>query len=195
MLQADDTLSFLSLLLLFFSVFRPFQSQKLFTSLLQPVPILFSHAVFLFFPHNAFGVFHPVWFQHSPTNAHNRWRCKSPLPLLTPSVRQVCWPGNFQGLLWQSRLRTDSDTFGGSATFATRGGEEQKPSVESYWLGRSRDFLLNWKIPSKRRIIASESPVRLFIIYLNIAWSVMDNNPSFARGMEDKEFISQDTSF
>lgn len=109
----------------FLSVFQPFQSQKLFVFLLQAMPIVFSHA---------FGVFHPVWLQHSPTNMHNGWRCKSPLPLLAPSVTQVCWPGNFQGFPWQSGLQTDSDTFGGSDAFATRGGEEQQPSVEIYWL-------------------------------------------------------------
>lgn len=51
------------------------------------------------------------------------------------------------------------------------GGEEEKLSVEIYWLWRPHDFLLNMKIPSIIRIIVSKPPVRPFIIYLNITGS------------------------
>lgn len=62
-----------------------------------------------------------------------------------PGAAGACWAGIF---LCRSRLQTDWDMFGGSAMFATRGGEEQKLSVEIYWLWRPHDFLLNLKIPS-----------------------------------------------
>lgn len=65
-----------------------------------------------------------------------------------PSAAGGCWAGIFRVLLRRSRLQTDWDMFGGSAMFATRGGEEQKLSVEIYWDWRPHDFLLNLKIPS-----------------------------------------------
>lgn len=53
-----------------------------------------------------------------------------------PSTAGVCWAGICRGLLQQSRLQTDWDMFGGSATVATRGGRRTE-TVEIYWLKTS----------------------------------------------------------
>lgn len=99
------------------------------------------------------------------TNAHAANPCCLYWHQPYPSTAGVCWAGIF---LQCSRLQTDWDMFGGSAMFATRGGEEQKLSVEIYWLWKPHDCLLNLKIAS---IIISKPPVQAFMIYLNIAGS------------------------
>lgn len=122
---------------------------KLFTSPLQAMTLIASPSWSLFWA-KLLMCFSQLT-SASLTNAHKQWRCKSLQPLLALAIAQhswCCWAGIFRGLLQQSRLQTDWDMFGGSAMFATRGGEKQKLSMEIYWLWRSHDFLLNLKSPS-----------------------------------------------
>lgn len=179
------------------------RSQKSFASPLQTMTILFSLSCSFFA--QCFWCISSSWLQPLPTNAHKRWRCKSLLPLLVPVITWYSWcllawdfpraPAAEQVAGWLRHVWWFSQVChkGGWRTETICG------NLLTLW--RSHDFLLNLKIPSTTGIIVSKPPMQPFIIYLSIAWSlafflsVIDSSPSFAEGVEDKEFISQDTSF
>lgn len=179
------------------------RSQKLFTSPLQTMTILFSLSCSFFA--QCFWCVSSCWLQPSPTNAHNWWWCKSLLPLLAPTItRYICcllaW--DFPRAPAAERIADWLRHVWWFSQVCHKGGwrtETVCGNLLTLW--RSHDFLLNLTIPSTTRIIVSKLPAWSFIIYLNIAWSVafflsvIDHSPSFAEGMEGKEFISQDTSF
>lgn len=144
MLWGDDMPSFPSLLLFFLSVSWVPDLGNYLLLLCKPwFSFLLARGLFL---HKAFDVFQPLWPMHTSSE-----RCKSLLPLLALAIPQYSWcllGWDFPSAPVEEQVTDWLRHVGGSAMFATRGGEEQKLTVEIYWLWRPHDFLLNLKIPS-----------------------------------------------
>ena len=174
------------------------RSQKLFMSPLQTIFSLScsSFAQCLWYIWSS-------WIQPSSSSAHNWWWCKSLLPLPAPTIMWYSWcllawdfPRAPAAEQVADRLR---HVWWFSQVCHEEGWRTETVCGNLLTLWRSHDFLLDLNIPST--IIVSKLPVQPFIIYLNIAWSVafflsvIDSSPSFAKGVVDKEFSSQDASF